>query len=357
MKRTTLLVDGDYLIKRSFTAPSNHFTPAFGSMNALFNFFLTLRSIAAKTSCNKIVIAWDGENSGKMRYNIYNGYKANRKNKSWYNKVELSEAQIRFEQEKEKSYLKQKIRIQQYLEELFVRQIYNLDFIEGDDIIAFYVKEFHKDEHITIFTNDRDICQMIEYDGVNLIVANKKVTINKSNYFLYFKHHYKNLRLLKTFCGDSSDNIKGVKGLQETTFLTNFPESIKREMSVNEIIEQAKLIKEERIKDKKKPLLVIDNIIKGINSDKEELGNELYDINYQLVNLLEPFLTREAKHAIKEEGMTPLNDEDRGSKNLLQYMEQDQFLTLWNGGISMFCQPFYPTIIKEKDFYKKSKLI
>lgn len=353
--RITLLVDGDYLLKRSFTAKSNHYTTSFGSVDALFNFMISLRSLVAKTKCNKIVLAWDGENGGKMRYNLYSGYKANRKNKEWYKKTELSDAQVRFEEEKDKSLLKQKVRIQNYLLNLFVRQINNLDTIEGDDIIAYYTKEYHTKEHIIIFTNDRDICQMVEYDGVNIYLANLKEYINKNNYFMYFKHDHRNIRMLKTFCGDSSDNIKGVAGLAEPTFIKHFPKVIKEAVDIEYILNEAKFISEDRKKDKLKPLQVIENIINGVNGNKEILGNDLYNINYQIIDLLNPMVTREAKHLIKEEAELPIDTDNLGSKNLLKYMNDDGFLTIWNGGISQFCQPFYPTIAKEKEFYKQNK--
>jgi 5'-3' exonuclease len=330
-------VDGDYLLKRSFTTKTNYYTPQFGSIDALFNFMLTIRMLCTKTKCNKIVVVWDGENGGKLRYNLYKGYKSNRKNKEWYNKIQLTESQIKYEEDKEKSLLKQKVRIQNYLNNLFVRQISNLDFIEGDDIIAYYTKEYHLKEHIIIFTNDRDICQMVEYDGVNVYLGNiKESYINKSNYFMYFKHDHRNIRILKTFCGCSGDDISGVKGLGEKTLLEHFPKVIKEQVNISYILNEARIISEQRVKEKKKPLQVIENILNGISGNKILEGNELYNINYQIVDLINPMVTKEAKHIIKEESELPIDIENLGSKNLLRYMNDDGFLGIWNGGITTF---------------------
>lgn len=362
-KRTTLLVDGNYLLKSSFEGGSNHYTKEFGAMDGLFNFFLTLRRVTNELNINKIIVFWDGVNGGKLRYDLYKGYKANRSNKEWYNKIELSDAQISFEKQRKESMLNNKLRIQNYLEELFIRQVYDLDLIEADDLIAYYVQKFHEDEYLYIFTNDRDLCQLLDYDGVNIYLANKKTKINSKNYFLHFNHHLKNLPLIKTFCGDTSDNIKGVNGLQEKTLLKHFPFLCKRESSIDEILELSyKMVRDaetlnESIKTKTgkvKIPIVIDNIVKGINKDKEVMGREMYDLNYRIINLKEPFITKEAKYDVVNMGSSPIDDTNRGSENLIKLMKEDGFLSIWNGSISQFCQPFYPTIIKEKNFSKKS---
>ena len=50
---------------------------------------------------NKVILVWDGEGGGIQRYHIDNKYKANRKNKEWYKKIELSERELKKEKEKE----------------------------------------------------------------------------------------------------------------------------------------------------------------------------------------------------------------------------------------------------------------
>ena len=353
----TLLIDGHFLLKRSFLVKSNYYTHEFGNIGGLFNFFLTLRTLTKDLKINKLIVFFDGENGGKMRYNICKNYKSNRKNKSWYNKINLSEAEMIREQESKESLLKTKVRIQQYLEELFIRQL-SVEFIEADDLIAYYCKLYHTTENITIFTNDRDLCQLIQYDTVKLYLANKKVIITKDNYFLHFNHYYKNIALIKTFCGDISDNIFSISGLKETTFLKLFPKAINEEVFIDEVIESAKLIKEERSLNKKlKPLLVLDAIIEGKGSDGKVLGRDFYSINYEIINLKEPMLTKEAKYEVENIATIELDDSDRGSKNLLKLMKEDGFMKVWNGSINDFCLPFYPVILKEKEYLKNSKLL
>ena len=59
---------------------------------------------------------------------------------------------------KYESYLYQKSRIKQYLEEIFVRQVEMHDN-EADDLIAYYCK-ISKDEKIIIFSADKDLTQL-----------------------------------------------------------------------------------------------------------------------------------------------------------------------------------------------------
>ncbi|MDX1285967.1 MAG: hypothetical protein R3182_13185, partial [Draconibacterium sp.] len=130
MKIRTLLVDSSYLLKRSFHGAKDTHTNKFGHIGGLYSFMTTIRKLIKQYKINKVVLVWDGENGGIYRHQIDTAYKANRKDKSWHEKIQLSEAEIRREQEKEESILKQRKRIQAYAEELFLRQI-EVDEIEG----------------------------------------------------------------------------------------------------------------------------------------------------------------------------------------------------------------------------------
>ncbi len=348
-KPNTLLVDGNFLLKRSFLAKTNQYSTKFGDIGCLFSSMLTLRTIINNYNINKCIVFFDGDNGGKLRYDLYKPYKANRKNKSWYSKIELSDAQIEREELLDKSYLKQSVRFKEYLEELYIRQI-EVSQIEADDLISLYCMNYHKEESILIFTNDRDILQNVHYDGVKVYLSNIKKVVSKENYFLTFNHDYKNLALMKTMCGDNSDNIIGVKGLGETNLLKYFPRIINEQLSINDVIDEAKIILDTRKTNKQKPLAVLENIINKVDRN----GNELdYDVLYKIINLLEPFTTREARSELKDiaEGYIP--DIDRGSKNLLRMMvHEDGFDQIWQGNITDFFKPFYPLIIREKAIYK-----
>src|SRR5690606_3017436 len=253
---------------------------------------------------NKVVLSWEGENSGKMRYRLYKEYKGNRSSKSWFNKIVLTEAEIRREEESKKSFLKQKVRAQQYAEELFMRQI-EVDEIESDDIIAYYVSRYHKTEDIFIYTNDRDFMELVSFTNVQLYLANKKMLINKGNFKKLFGYELDNFLLMKTICGDASDNITGIDGVKETTLLKYFPKLKEKVYRTGDLLREAKRIQERRVKDKKKPIKALTNLIEG---------RPTIERNKKLMDLKNPFIDQEGMSEVNFWATCVLDDEDRGSK-------------------------------------------
>lgn len=341
MRTRTLLVDASYLLKRSFNGAKDTYTDSYGHIGGLYSFMTTLRKLIRDFKSNKVILAWDGENGGLYRHVIDPAYKANRKNKKWYGKIELSEAEIRREQYKEESLLKQRKSIQSYAEELFIRQI-EVDEIEADDLIAAYVMESNKDEDITIYTNDRDFLQLLEYD-ITIKFGNIENPINKTNFFFEFDYHYKNALSIKIIEGDTSDNLVGIKGIKSTTLLKHFPEMKFKQFTVREICRRADEINKERIENKKKPLKAFESLLSSI---------ERLKINHKLMNLSEPFLNDDAEEELGQLIDMPLSDEDRNSKNLIKLMKEDEFLSVYGGTFANYIEPFYPVIMNEKQMYK-----
>jgi len=317
------------------------YSKTFGHFGGLYSFLTTTRMLIKKHKINKVVLVWDGENGGIDRYNIDHAYKANRKNKSWHEKIELSEAEIRREEEKDESILKQRKRIQAYAEELFLRQI-EVDGIEADDLIASYCQSNYKDEDIFIYTNDRDFIQLLDYN-ITILFDNKEEPITKMNFFFNFPYHYSNSLPIKILCGDSADNIEKIEGMGIKTLLTHFPDINVRTYTVREICAKADSINKDRIANKKKPLKVFENLLNNI---------ERLKINYQLIDLTQPFLNDEAIEELEQLKM-PLSDEDRGSKNLYKMMIEDEFLLAYGGSFPNYVEPFYTVIMYEKKLLKE----
>ena len=108
-----------------------------------------------------------------------------------YPDYKIKRVNKRMSDEKRESLYTQKTRIQQYLEEVFIRQC-EFKGYEADDCIAFYCLNNNK-EDITILTNDRDLTQLIS-SNVNLKLLN-------------------NLNIVK-----NGDKIKFVKLLEQNPF-------------------------------------------------------------------------------------------------------------------------------------------
>jgi len=310
MKTRTLLVDSSYLLQRSFHGAKDTSTSAFGHIGGLYQFLTTTRKLIKEHMINRVILVWDGEGGGIQRYNIDHAYKANRKNKEWYKKIEMTDRDIKREEEKEASVLKQRVRIQKYAEELFLRQI-EIQDIEADDIIAAYCLKYNNKEEIYLYSSDRDFAQLLDLN-ITILFPNIDQPVNKANYMMYFNHHYSNALMLKIICGDTSDNIDGIEGMGEDTLLKYFPEIKFKHLTVREICKRADEINHERVLNKKKPLKELDNID------------------------------------------SPLSLDDRGSKNLIKMMKEDEFLTVYGSTFVQYVEPFYTVIMCERDLYQKS---
>lgn len=336
MRTRTLLVDSSYLLKRSFNGARDVHTSKFGHIGGLYSFLTTVRKLIKEHRINKVVLVWDGQNGGIFRYRIDPAYKANHKNKDWHKRIELSDAEIRREKEKEESLLKQRQRIKAYAEELFLRQI-EVDEVEADDLIAAYCLQYNNKEEIFIYTNDRDFSQLLDLN-ITILFANIDQPINRTNYFFHFNHHFSNALIMKIIGGDVSDNVKGIEGIKEVALLKYFPDLKFRTYTVKEICKRADEINKERVANKQKPLKIFENLLSNINRLKT---------NYQLVNLREPFLNDQAREALLELE-APLDPVDRGSVNLTKMMMEDEFLTIYGSTFVNYVEPFYAVIMNEK---------
>jgi 5'-3' exonuclease len=326
-KTKTLLIDGNVLMKRSYNGAKNVFYKEV-HIGGIFQFYTTLRKLIVELSIDKVIIMWDGERGGYLRLDYYPDYKGNRPKF--------------FDQ----NYEIQKLKVKAYAEDLSLRQYEHPD-CESDDLLSFYALNKKKNEEIIVYTNDRDLCQLISED-VTLYLADKKVLVGIGNYNWYFQHYYENAGLVKIIEGCSTDNIKGIDGVTENTLITHFPEIKERKMALEEIIEKSKVLKEE------KQLKVFDSIIEGKTKGTHK-GN-VYEINKIIIDLHQPLLTDEAKEEVLNLVNLPLNPEGRDYKNVLKMMFEDGIMYAIPGGENgyvNFLDPFIKLSKKEKNNFKQ----
>ena len=142
----TLLVDGDNLFKIGFHGAKDLFNDG-SHVGGVYHFINTLRRFLEEHNHDKVVVFWDGDSNSSARKKLYPQYKENRR---------LGMNEFKYE-----SYLIQKSRVKQYIEEVFVRQVEMHDN-EADDLIAYYCK-IAIDENIMIFSADKDLTQLIRF--------------------------------------------------------------------------------------------------------------------------------------------------------------------------------------------------
>ena len=334
---TTLLIDGDSLLKTAYHGAKNLYYKE-THIGGIFQFLTMLRKCLNEHRYDRVLVFWDGQFSGRLRYDIYKDYKSNR-DKDFYNETPPSEPDLYIQKE----------RVMQYCEELFIRQFKD-KIIEADDSIAYYCSKIKEDEKIVMVTNDRDMLQLLdERIGAYIINLRKIITIN--NYNENFNHHYSNIKLLKIISGDNSDNIKGIKGVSEKTLIKYFPEFTLQSLTLEDIFSKIEIIQRER----KTRLKTLDNIINKVSVGIQ--GEDIYEINNKIIDLKKPLLTESAKHHLDELFETPIDPEDRTTKNVIKMMVEDGLTMAIPGGRDgyiNFLQPFLRIIKKEKNYFSKN---
>lgn len=380
----TLLVDGNNLLRISMAdtktnAKGEHY-------GGVFQFLLQLRIMINKigSRLDYIYVFFDDHDSGILRYNIYNDYKANRdkdyanstygKSDYWkkyeetlkgmqnaiYKKARKNDAveeKKRIEKEIEReNFNREREIIMKCLNELFIRWVFD-ENTEGDDLIAYYVKNKKPNEKVVIMSTDRDLTQLISDDvciydkQMKDSISKKCPYLSKDNFKKYRGIPPENVVTKKIMLGDSSDNIKGIKGLSENRLLEIMPEIAERPVSVDEVKERARLLSEERIKEKKKPLAWQENIVNGVSNGNYD--GDFYEINEKIISLKHPLMTEEAENEMKETMYTVQDPEGRSFNNLFRIMKTDGIDELTdNNRFSTFFESFKPLIDREIKRYK-----
>lgn len=324
----TLLVDGDNLFKIGFHGVREMYDGG-DHLGGIYHFINILRKFLEEHNLDKVVVFWDGDSNSSIRKSIYPQYKANRRQ-------DMNEY-------KYESYLQQKSRVKQYLEEIFVRQVEMINN-EADDLIAYYCK-VSNEEDIIIFSADKDLTQLIS----------ERVTIYSPISKQYFKNgdmitinkvdipHY-NVLVTKIFTGDKSDNIDGIEGLGEKTLLKFFPELHKKPCTMEELLYIA------RNNEQKKKPKALENILTG-KTKSGILGEDFYNTNKKIVDLENPLITDEGKELVTQIHTDTIDPTDRGYKNLMRLMMEDglfKYLPKNDEAWVNFLKPFMKLTRKEK---------
>ena len=364
----TLLVDGNNLMKIS--SVDKRMNGKGEEYGIVFQFLWQLHKLLQVKDYNFVYVMLDGEKSGQLRYNFYQDYKANRdKNyelsgsKSEYDKQidayvkkvldysrnkHKQQETVRGETEEE-SFERQKIILKQILEELFVR-VCEYDEVEGDDLIAHYVKNKKSNERVVIVSGDRDLTQLIN-DEVCVYIPSLKKYISPKNHIQELGYTHENVLIKKILCGDSSDNIKGIKGMGDKTFFSLFPDAKTKKYTLDDIFVETKKNIEERLKNKQKPLQVTENILNKVTLGSQ--GDKIYEINDKIINLSNPLLTKEAKEELDNIMYAPLDPEGRDLKNIYQIIQENEMNDMLDEKkFGNLFAAFYKLIDTEKKYFK-----
>jgi len=328
--KKTLLIDGNNLFTIGFHGVREFYSEG-KHIGGVFHFLNTIRLFLEKHNHDKVVVFWDGNENSLIRKNIYPRYKENRR--------------ISLDEHKYESYLYQRERVKDYLEEVFVRQC-QVNQNEADDLIANYV-QVAKDENIIIFSGDKDLTQLI---GENVMLYSPvSKTYSKKGDLIHFKNidiPHNNVYVYKVLIGDTSDNIYGITNFGEKKLKTFFPNFDKRDYTLQEVLDEAKALFEQ---NKSKTL---SNLLSGI-SKSGLVGDEFFEKTGKIIDLRNPLITDEGKTMVYEIYSERLDPTDRSYTNLLKLMRDDgffKFLPKRDDAWVDFVKPFMKLSRKEKKF-------
>ena len=328
---SVLLVDGDNLLTIGFFGLKNYFYKG-QHIGGIYHFLNTLRRSFEAYHLDKIVVFWDGEESYRTRKIIYSPYKENRR-KRIKSEEELS------------SYLYQRNRIKKYLEEVYVRQG-EYEFCETDDCIAYYTHNSPNEKKI-VYSSDGDLTQLIS-ETTSIYNPSHQKLYKPGDVYIYDKQEdiIENVKHIKMLCGDSSDNIAGIKNFGIKKLFILFPEIKDKKVTLEEIKNRANELFEQ---DKNNYL--IKNFITGVTK-YGVLGEEFFELNKKIVSLDEPILTEDAKENIDLLISENLDPEGRSYKNTMKMMMEDGIFNLLpksDDAWINFLNPFLRLTRKEKN--------
>jgi len=328
---SVLLVDGDNLLTIGFYGVKNYFYKG-THIGGIYHFLNTLRRAFETYHLDKIVVFWDGLDGSQTRKKIYVHYKENRKSR------------LRSEEEIN-SYGYQRDRVKQYLEELFVRQG-EYEYCETDDCIAYYSQKSINESKI-VYSSDGDLTQLVS--ETTQIYNPSHGKLYKQNDTIVYDHEeilIENVKLVKMMCGDSSDNIAGIRGMGVKRFLSLFPELKTQQISIEQVKDKCNLLFEQ---DKTNRLVT--NLLTGVTKHGV-FGDEFFDVNSRIVSLEDPFLTDEAKENIDSLINENLDPEGRSYKNTMKMMMEDGLFNVLpksDDAWIKFLNPFLRLTRKEKN--------
>jgi DNA polymerase-1 len=191
-KINNFIIDGNNLIYRAHNANFELKTASGKFSGMLYGFVRTLVSLRKKFRDFKFSVVWD--NKAKAKFEIQPDYKAGR---SFLPSIVWEQVED----------------IKSFLENTGVDQYEEIGQ-EADDVIASLSKELKKEGRVYIYTNDKDLLQLVE-DG-KVIVYKPKVGLTPEKFYdeeavkVQFGVPASKLGFYRSFDGDDSDNIKGV---------------------------------------------------------------------------------------------------------------------------------------------------
>ena len=298
-----LLIDGLNLFFRNF-AMLNMVNPSGVHIGGLGGFLRSLGALIRQINPSSVYVVFDGAGSSHNRKNLLPEYKSGR------NITRITNWDV-FEnlEDEEDAKIDQIVRVIHYLKTLPLKTVI-IDKVEADDVIAYLGSVLPKSpkDKIFIVSSDRDFIQLVNENVIVFRPTEKEFYTNET-VKEKFGMPAQNFILYKTLLGDSSDKVKGVRGLGDKGLLKRFPELSTQILTLEDIFK----ISEAKLKEH----VIYARILNDMDSIEK---------NYKIMDLSNPMMDEKDKNYLNN----VINSND------IKFIPE-QFLAMYNedslGGI------------------------
>ena len=225
-----LLIDGLNIFLRAF-AVNGSLNEKGVPVGGITGFMRSLAFAIREMEPTRVIVVYDGAGGSKRRKKINPNYKSNRTPK----RVTKFDAFNSIEEEKESMKIQFR-RLLTYLELLPV-DVYGVDNVEADDVIA-YISQNILEKEVIIMSADQDFLQLVN-DRIVVWSPNKKKYYTEEQIFTEYGIPAHNFLMYKCLMGDKSDNLEGIKGLGPKKIPKVIPEITGRELNLDYLIHYA----------------------------------------------------------------------------------------------------------------------
>lgn len=225
-----LLIDGLNIFLRAF-AVNGSLNEKGVPVGGITGFMKSLAFAIREMEPTRVIVTYDGAGGSKRRRKINPNYKANRTPK----RVTKFDAFNSLEEEKEAMKIQFR-RLLSYLELLPI-DVYSIDNVEADDVIAYLAQNVLENE-VIIMSADQDFLQLVN-DRIVVWSPNKKKYYTEEQIFTEYGIPAHNFLIYKCLMGDKSDNLEGIKGLGPKKIAKVIPEIVGREINLDYLVHYA----------------------------------------------------------------------------------------------------------------------
>lgn len=231
LSRPLLIIDSLNLFTRHFIAnPTiSHNGEHIGG---IVGFLKAIQLLSERFVPSSIYVVWEGGGSSRRRaiQASYKHTKRPQKLNRFYSEEEMPDTY-----ENRNWQIAKLIKL---LNKSGISQLYVSD-CEADDIIGYICQNSFPEKNKIIISSDKDLYQLIDEKTLQWSPGQKKI-IDKEAVKQKFSVYPENFCLVRSFVGDPSDNLQGIKGAGFKSVVKRFPEINESSLLIDDLIKLAK---------------------------------------------------------------------------------------------------------------------